>query len=242
MEITNLLKAYMEHLLAGSRRGCRQIVQMALKQGVEATALYQEVLWPAMEEVERLWGEDRINSATEHMATRINRTIADQLQAVLADVEPTGKKALVLCASHEQDELGGQMIADMLEAAGWEVFFLGGGVPDDEVLMLVGLHRPDLLVIYWTRAEGVPSIKRLIENIRAIDPYPQMNIMLTGGVFNRAEGLWEEVKADLYAPDLREAVRLACAAEPRDPQALPERPRRRRRRRPQVVEAVGAVI
>lgn len=242
MEIANLFEAYMEQLLAGSRRGCRQIVQLALQQGVEAKVLYQDVLWRAMERIERLWKEDRINSATEHMATRINRMVANQLQAVLADVEPVGKKALVLCAAHEQDELGGHIIADMLEAQGWEVFFLGGGVPDDEVLMLVGLHRPDLLVVYWTRGQGIPAVRGLIENIRQIDPYPQMNIMLTGGIFSRAEGLWEEIKADLYAPDLQEAIRLACSAEPRDPQAEPNRLKRRRRRRRQLVEPVGAVI
>jgi hypothetical protein len=68
-----------------------------------------------------------------------------------------------------------------------------------------------------------------------------MNIMLTGGIFARTDGLWNEVKADLFAKDLHETIDVICAAEPRDPSSRTAGPKRRRRRRP-VMEVVGAVI
>jgi methanogenic corrinoid protein MtbC1 len=194
-----------------------------------------------MTHVEKLWKQDRINRATEQLATRINRMVADQLQGLLTNVPACGKKALLLCAPHEPEELGAQMICDMLEARGWEVYFLGGGVPNDEVLMLIGLHRPDVVIIYGTRPDDTPAIRGLIDNVRHIDPCPEMNIMLAGGIFARTDGLWNEVKADLFASDLCETIEVVCAAEPRDPQVKNLAVRRRRRRRP-VLEAVGAVI
>ncbi len=36
-----------------------------------------------------------------------------------------------------------------------------------------------------------------------------MQIMCCGGIYKRAEGLAEEIGADLYAPDAAEAVRVA---------------------------------
>ncbi len=241
MVTENLDRAYTENLLAGNRRVCRAIIHQALAQGAQPADLYENLLWTAMEHVERLWKDDRINKATEQLATRINRMIADQLQALLATVPANGKKALLLCAPHEQEELGAQMICDMLEARGWEIYFLGGGVPDDEVLMLVGLHRPDVLIVYGTRPEDTAAIRGLIDNIRHVDPCPEMNVMLAGGIFARTDGLWNEVKADLFANDLRETLEIITTAEPRDPNAQSQTVRRRRRRRP-VMEVVGAVI
>lgn len=241
MQIANLDKVYMENLLAGNRRACRDVVQKALTQGHTAADLYENLLWTAMENIDKLWKADRINRATQQLATRINRMVADQLQSLLPLVMPNGKKALLLCAPHEPEELGAQMICDILEARGWEVYFLGGGVPDDEVLMLVGLHRPEVLIIYGTRPDETPAVRTLIDNIRHVDPCPEMNVMLTGGIFARTDGLWNEVKADLAAQDLRETVDIVCSAEPRDPSTRVAGPKRRRRRRP-VMEVVGAVI
>lgn len=241
MVIENLDRAYTENLLAGNRRACRAIIHQALAQGSVPADLYENLLWPAMENVEKLWKDDRINRATEQLATRINRMIADQLQGLLAGAPASGKKALLLCAPNEPEELGAQMICDMLEARGWEVYFLGGGVPDDEVLMLIGLHRPDMLIIYGTRPDDTPAIRGLIDNVRHVDPCPEMNIMLTGGIFARTDGLWNEVKADLFASDLRDTIEIVTTADPRDPQA-PNTPVRRRRRRRPVMEVVGAVI
>lgn len=241
MQIANPEKAYTEGLLAGNRRACREVIQQALAQGRTPADLYENLLWSAMESIDKLWKADRINRATQQLATRINRMIADQLQSLLALPAPNGKKALLLCAPHEPEELGAQMICDILEARGWEVYFLGGGVPDDEVLMLVGLHRPDALIVYGTRPEETPSIRSLIGNIRQVDPCPEMNIMLTGGIFARTDGLWHEVKADLFAKDLHETVDVLCSADPRDPSSSTAGPKRRRRRRP-AMEVAGVVI
>ena len=64
---------------------------------------------------------------------------------------------LIACGNDEPEELGGQICADLFEADGWEVRFAGGGVPEDEVLGLIGQVRPDLLVMVGTLPSGVPN-------------------------------------------------------------------------------------
>ena len=232
MASSSLLEEYLTPLLAGNRVTCREFADSQLKRGKGAATLYRELLWPAMERVEKLYRTDRINAASEHMATRINRTVAAQLQASLQRTEPIGKKMLIICADGEPEELGAQMCGDLFEARGWDVYFLGGGVPNDEVLSLVGQLRPDLLLIFGTQPSGVPGIRHLIDLIREIDVNPTMNIMVSGGVFNRADSLWKEVNADLFGKTAHEAIPLAEAAEPRKPVARPPgAPKKRRRRR-----------
>ena len=123
------------------------------------------------------------------------------------------------------------------------VYFIGGGVPQDEVLLMVGQIRPELLLIFGTQPNGVPRVRKAIDLIREMDVVPTMNVMVSGGVFNRADGLWEEINCDLFAPTAGEALDVANSASPRTPEVrtpgVPKKKRRRRRRPPLLEQAAG---
>lgn len=240
MAKSSLLERYMEPLIRGSRRDCRTVVLDAMAKGIAPRTLYHDLVWPAMARVDQLYREDRIDAATEHLATRVNRVVADHLQSSLDLGASNDKRVLIVCANGEPEELGGQMCADLFEADGWDTYFAGGGVPDDEIQRLVGQLRPHLLLIFGSKPTDAPGIRMLIDRIREVDACPTMNIMVSGGVFNRAEGLWEEVKADLFAATATDALEIAATAEPRKPVArvmgAPKK-RRRRRRPPLLLQA-----
>ena len=232
MRKSQLLDQYMESLLQGRRKQCRTLVWHALERGTKAESLYLDLMWPAMEQVQRLYREDRINIATEHMATRINRALADQVQRNLGPPASNGSRIVITCADGEGEELGAQMCADLFEAAGWEVYFVGGGVPKDEILSLLGQVRPEIAMVYGMTPQGVPGVRALIDLIRDVGVNPTMNILVTGGVFNRAPELWKEINADLFAESVKDALRVAAKAEPRVPEIrIPGAPKKRRRRR-----------
>lgn len=237
---SRLIERYMAPLLAGDRKACRRIIQTEIERiGGDVTGIYYDVLWPAMQRIDKLFRADRINIATEHMATRINRMIADQLQPHLVQMPSVAKRILIACADGEPEELGAQMSADLFEARGWDVHFIGGGVPSDEVMSLLGRLRPDILLIFGTQPAGVPQVRTMIDLIRNVGCNPTMNVMISGGVFNRADGLWKEVNADLFAKTAKEAIEIAESALPRKPEVrVTGAPRKRRRRRRSVV-AVG---
>jgi methanogenic corrinoid protein MtbC1 len=200
------LTQYMDALLKGDRVGCRGVVEEILHTGMPANGVYLDVVWPVMAEIERLFRDDRITSAQEHFASRINRTIVDQLQNKLPRKESRDKKVVISCAGTESAELGAQMMTDLLESDGWEVRFVGAGVSNDEILEFVGEYRPDVLMIYGTVPQDAPEVRRLIDTINEVDALPEMKVMVSGGVFNRAEGLWEEIGADMFAGSPKEAV------------------------------------
>jgi methanogenic corrinoid protein MtbC1 len=233
-----LLIRYLQPLLAGRRSECFQLVHDALDRGWPAGQLVQDVVWPAMAQVDRLYRDDRINAAIENMASRINRTVADQLQAHLPKQPSNGRRVLIACAAEFGEELGAQMVADLFQADGWQVYFVGTGVPHDELLGMVGELRPNVLVIFGATPQAVPGVRGLIDLIRSIGVCPTMNILLSGGVFDRADGLWREIGGDAYADAAADVLRLANELPPREPNA----PRlgivkKRRRRRAKPAEA-----
>ena len=232
MTTADLFTQYLEHLFAGKRFEARQMMLAAQDRGNPACKLLKHVVWPAMEQIEKLYRDNHIGQATEHMATRINRMVADQLQGYLAREPKTGQRMIVTCGDGEIEELGAQITADLFEAQGWSVWFLGSGVPNDEILALVGKIRPDVLCIYGTQPCGVPNIKRLIEMIREIGVCADMQVLVTGGVFNRADGLADEIKADLFAPTVSDALQTVADHPTRIPRPdIPQPGRRRKRRR-----------
>lgn len=238
------LTRYMQPLLAGRRAECFQLVAGALESGMSPTHIVREVIWPALAQIDRLYEDDRINVAVEHMAVRINRTVADQIQTRLKKSPPNGKRIIITCADGESEELGAQMVADLFQSDGWEVYFLGGGIPADEVLGMVGKLCPYILLVFGTRPQGVPGVRQMVVMIREIGVGQTMNIIVSGGIYNRADGLWQEVGADHVALTAAEALELANTIEPRTPQPMPlgvvKKRRRRRRTTPATQPAVTA--
>lgn len=235
------LLRYMQPLLAGRRAECFGIVQGQLEAGTPAEELVCNVVWPAMLQVRRLYDDDRINLATEHMACRINRVVADQLQARLKSAPPRHRRVIVTCADTQHEELGAQMAADLLQADGWETYFLGGGVPDDELVNLIGQLRPSVLFIFGALPEAIANTRALIHRIRGIGVCPEMNILVSGGIFSRADGLWQEVGADAYAAGPADILQIAANLGPRQPNTphvgIVKKRRRRRKDQAQLVPA-----
>ncbi|MFQ5430366.1 MAG: B12-binding domain-containing protein [Phycisphaerae bacterium] len=244
MANSNLLTRYMAPLLTGERHACREIVLSALDSGVEPRTLYRDLIWPALEHVEQLYRADRITTAEEHLATRINRTVADHVQSRLDRSKKLGKKVLITCAAGEREEFTAQMTADLFESDGWDVYLLGGGIPKDEVGVLVGRLQPQMLLIVGSKPTDAPGVRQMIDYVREINACPTMNILVSGGVFNRAEGLWKEVKADFFAETASAALEIAAKVEPRKPvKCIPGAPKKRRRRRrpPLLAQVEGRV-
>jgi MerR family transcriptional regulator, light-induced transcriptional regulator len=204
------LARYLEPLLRGDRKSCRAVIEEVLQHGIPTNSVYIHIIWPIMVEIEKLLREEQISVIQEHLATRINRTIVDQLQNKLPRRPSRDKKIIICCAQDELQELGAQMMTDLFESDGWDVRFLGGGLTNDDILTYVNEYGPDILLIYGASPRQAPDIRRMIETVKAVNAWPQMKIMVSGGLFNRAEGLWQEIEADLFAPNVVEALQLAC--------------------------------
>jgi hypothetical protein len=122
--ISNALsQTYVEALLNGNRVDARKIITDLLENGAEAYTLLTELVWPTMETVQELYREDRISMSSLNLATRLNRTLSDQLSAQLVRKNSNSKKVLIFCGDDEPEELGGQICADLFECDGWNVRF-----------------------------------------------------------------------------------------------------------------------
>jgi methanogenic corrinoid protein MtbC1 len=193
-------------LVTGDRQAARSIIREVTLSGTSAEELTDGVYWPVLEMVNSLHRADQLTTLAHHYAVRLLRCLVDQAQAEYRQQPRNGRRVLMFSGTSEADELAGQLAANLIEAGGYEVHFGGGGIANDEILAEVGERRPDVLLMFASGPSDAPNIRVLIDTIRGVGSCPNMQIVVGGGVFNRAEGLAEEIGADLWARTPRELV------------------------------------
>lgn len=70
---------------------------------------------------------------------------------------------------------------------------------NDEILGELRELKPTYLVMWASAAQDAPAIRELIDTVREIGGHPNLKIVCGGGVFNRAQGLAEEIGAHATA-------------------------------------------
>ncbi|HEX2190998.1 MAG TPA: B12-binding domain-containing protein [Longimicrobiaceae bacterium] len=200
---------YLEALLAGDRRRAFSVVDRARAAGLGHREVYLEVFQPALREVGRLWQENRITVADEHLATAITQAAMARLYDDLFTVARSrGPLLVAACADSERHEVGLRMICDLLELEGWDTVFLGATTPIDGLVRMVEERRPAVVAL---SASIAPHLARVGEAVRALRERlggAAPLIAVGGRPFLDDPVLAGRLGADLTATDALEAVQL----------------------------------
>jgi MerR family transcriptional regulator, light-induced transcriptional regulator len=208
-----LVARLLEVLVSGDRPAARRIVQETVDHGVSPQTLLHDLFWPTQETIDKLYRSDQMTQVSYHLATRLLRTLVDQASARL-DISPIkGRSVFAVCGTSPGEELAGQIATDLLEAAGCTVAFAGGGIPADEVMAQVHERRPDVLLMFAAAPGDLPVVREIINMIKQIGASNKTKIIVGGGVFNRAEGLAEEIGIDNWGETPSDVVDLISSGQ-----------------------------
>jgi methanogenic corrinoid protein MtbC1 len=200
---------FLQSILLGSRAGSVQIVEEALKNGASLFDIYAQVFQVSLYEVGSLWERGKISVSVEHRATAITQFVMAGIYSRSMPAPPPVPlgNAIVTGVTGELHQVGGNMVADVLEHAGWNVQFLGTNSPHTGVVDALLVQDSDLLCISATMLFSVPNVVSLIRDARARSS--KLRILIGGAAFRARPELWEEIGADGFAPDLGTAVETA---------------------------------
>jgi len=205
MNCEALVERFFETLITGNRIAAREVIDRA-GASLSPQALITDLFWPTYQLIDRMYRADHLSTLNHHMASRLLRVLVDQNAARLPRPASKQRTIFAVCGPSDTDELGGQMAVDLLEAAGFEVTFAGGGIANDEIMARVNEDQPDVLLMFASAPQDLPNIRQLIDTLHEIGACPRLQIAVGGGVFARADGLAEELGADLWANDPMEMV------------------------------------
>ena len=199
---------FLEAIVAGNRRRAFEVADAALAGGMEIRALYLEVFQPALRDVGRLWQQNHITVADEHLATAIVQAAMARLyDRLFASVADSGPLMVAACAEGERHEVGLRMVCDILELDGWDTLFLGAAVPTPDLVRLICQHQPQVVALSVSITPNVPRVEEAIRAIRE-DCDSRPLIVVGGRPFAADESLARRVGADMTAADAADAAEL----------------------------------
>lgn len=227
----NLLERFFNALISGDRGQAHEIIRDAIETDAPAPTIIDHLIWPVMMKMQEMSRHDQISSLAYHYATRLLRQLIDQLQMRLEPAPRNNKTCLMVSGDDELEELAAQLACDLMEAAGFTVFLAGGGIANDEIVEELGKLTIDKLVIFGAIPATVPQTRLLIDRLHDIGACPNLQIIVGGGVFNRADGLAEEIGADLWCSNPIELIQVV-QEQPNRRMGADQRTVGRRRRAP----------
>jgi methanogenic corrinoid protein MtbC1 len=205
----DVYEAYLGAVRAGDRRRALRVIDEARAGGLGLATIYMDVFQPALREVGRLWQQNELSVAEEHLATAITQAAMARLyEQVFAWDEREGRTLLAACADTERHEVGLRMLCDLLECEGWNTTYLGATVPVDSLVTMVRQRRPDVVALSVALAPHLPRLREMIAAVRAAGGDSPPLILVGGRPFLSDPALATRLGADLTAPDATSAVAL----------------------------------
>jgi methanogenic corrinoid protein MtbC1 len=200
-----LQQDYLREILAGKRKSALDLIMDAYRSGYPIPAIYMEVFQEVLYEVGRLWENNQITVADEHMGTAITQYVMSNLYQHLEIADRQRGRLVMTGVQGELHQVGANMVADVLEADGWDVQFLGTNVPVDGVIQSIRQHKADLFGISSTMLFNLPKVIELVLAVRR-EFGGGLRIMLGGGAFRTLPELPDELKDCVVALNLRDAL------------------------------------
>ncbi len=200
-----LREEYLQEILAGKRKHALELIMDAYRSGYPIPGIYMDVFQEALYEIGRLWETNQITVADEHMGTAITQYVMSNLYQHLEASDEQRGKLVMTGVQGELHQVGANMVADILEADGWDVLFLGTNVPPEGVVQSIRQHGADLFGISSTMLFNLPRVIQLVDVVRR-DFGDSVRIMLGGGAFKTLQAMPVELQGCLVALNLSEAI------------------------------------
>lgn len=206
--LASLFARYLAAQLAGDRGEAQRIVvDEGLGDGFTVDELQAGVIERAQKEIGRLWEQDRISVAEEHLATAISQVVLSQLFLRGRLAPRNGRKVVVACVQGELHDFPARLVADALERAGFEVKFLGSDVPTESLCALVEKEKPALLALSVTMSFNLDQVAAVTRAVRSGGQ--RVTIAVGGHALAETTRSTDELGADFTAVDAATLVRAA---------------------------------
>ena len=172
IDTATLSARFLDAQLAGDRQeAIRLLLDDGLRAGLDVQTILVEVIQRSQREIGRLWQQNLISVADEHLATAVSQLAMARLFVEAPRRPRVGKLVTLACVEGELHDMGIRVAADVLEMEGFDVRLLGGNVPLDDLIARLRRERGDVLALSVTMTFNLPALRTAVPAVReAIGP------------------------------------------------------------------------
>lgn len=199
------LKAVAENLIKGQAPLVQQGVQQALDEGVPVREILHEGLIAGMNVVGAKFKNNEFYIPEVLIAARAMKGGMELIRPKLVEekVEPAGVAAIGTVKGDLHD-IGKNLVAMMLEGAGFQVVDLGIDVPPEKFVQSVRESGVQIICMSALLTTTMPSMKATVEAIKEAGLSDNIRTLVGGAPVTEAYA--EQIGADAYAADAASAA------------------------------------
>jgi 5-methyltetrahydrofolate--homocysteine methyltransferase len=185
-----------------------KLVQNALDQGVAAKEILNQGLIAGMDVVGEKMESEEMFIPEVLMAAKTMSSAVDILKPLLADGDITAMGKIVIgTVKGDLHDIGKNLVAMMLESAGFEVYNLGVDISPDKFVEEINEKKANLVCLSALLTTTMPMMKQTIDAVAESGLRDRVKIMVGGAPVT--ENYANTIGADGYAPDAGSATKLA---------------------------------
>jgi 5-methyltetrahydrofolate--homocysteine methyltransferase len=202
------LDAIFEAILNGDMHSVPEQVQAALDAGLAPESILTDGMIAAMAEVGSLFEEGEFFVPEMLIAARAMKAGLAVLKPHLVNsgVKPIGK-VLIGTVKGDMHDIGKNLVAMMMEGAGFEVIDLGVDVSPQQFIDAIVEQKPDIVGLSALLTTTMPQMKNTISAVQSAGLANTVKFMV-GGAPITAE-FARQIGADGFATDASQATTLA---------------------------------
>ena len=194
---------------AGQSKAIGDLVQAALDEGIDALEILNTGMIAAMGVVGAKFQKEEIFIPEMLVAARAMKKGVEVLQPHLGDTAGVSLgKAVIGTVAGDLHDIGKNLVAMMIESAGFEVNDLGVDASIDTFLKAVeGDEKVNVVAVSALLTTTMPSMKDTVAALNASKARGRFKILVGGAPITPE--FCKEIDADAYAPDAASAAQVA---------------------------------
>jgi 5-methyltetrahydrofolate--homocysteine methyltransferase len=201
-------KGLYDAILTGNAKAAGEITKAALDEGADPADLVAQYMIPAMDEVGRLFESEEYFVPELLLAGRAMKAALEYLRPLLAasGAKPSGK-VIIGTVKGDLHDIGKNLVAAMLEGAGFEVTDLGTDVAPEKFVEAVNTKNANIVCLSALLTVTMPAMKTTLEALRAAGVRDKVKVMIGGAPVT--DQYAREIGADSYGENASAAVASA---------------------------------
>jgi 5-methyltetrahydrofolate--homocysteine methyltransferase len=185
------------------QEGAFELTRSALEQGISPGEILEEALIPAMSRVGQKFSRNEIFVPQMLMAAKAMSSSMMHLKPYYLNGQAKRRGVFIIgTVTGDLHDIGKNLVAMMIEGAGWEIVDLGVDVSADKFMQAADRYPGAVIGLSALLTTTMENMRKTVTSLREKNPGQKI---LVGGAPVTAE-FCAEIGADFYSPDPQGAV------------------------------------
>jgi len=203
----NVFEELVQSVIEGNEERVHELTKQAIDNGNDPKLIISQGLIAGMSVVGVRFKAGDMFVPEVLMCARAMKTGMELIKPLITDKEmPSAGKVIMGTVKGDLHDIGKNLVAMMLESAGFRVINLGTDISSAEFIQAIKEHKPSVLGLSALLTTTMLAMKDIIDQLKEEGMRDQVKVIIGGAPIS--QDFSDEIGADGFAPDAGSATEL----------------------------------